>query len=77
MAEVLVPLGREADAVTTLQRGVEAAPDESKLRKLLALRLINLKRYPEAEIVMRDYVRIFPEDQFMRGLLEKATGGRQ
>ena len=81
LATALVRVGREADAVSTLQRGIELSPYTPALYKLLALSYINLKQYPEAKKTLELYVNLFPEDDFMRGLLLKvqrtgASGGR-
>jgi tetratricopeptide (TPR) repeat protein len=81
LATALVRVGREADAVSTLQRGIELSPYTQALYKLLALSYINLKQYPEAKKTLELYVSLFPEDDFMRGLLLKvqrtrALGGR-
>ena len=73
LAEALVRSGREAEAVDTLRRGIDVAPFTPVLYKLLALRLINLKRYPEAQKALERYVELFPEDDFVRGLLLKVT----
>jgi hypothetical protein len=35
------------------------------------LRFINLKRYAEARSAMEQHLKLFPEDDFMRGLLQK------
>ncbi len=80
LATALVRAGREADAVRKLQRGIELAPYTPVLYKLLALRHINLKQYSEAKKTLELYVNLFPEDDFMRGLLLKVqhtdTSGR-
>jgi TolA-binding protein len=41
------------------------------LYQALALDYINLKRYPEAKKTLERYVELFPEDDFVRGLLLK------
>ena len=75
LAEALVRSGREAEAVVTLRQGIELAPYVPVLYKLLALRLINLKQYPDARKTLERYVELFPEDDFVRGLLLKVTHG--
>jgi hypothetical protein len=81
LATALVRVGRETDAVRTLQHGIELSSYTPALYKLLALSYINLKQYPEAKKTLELYVSLFPEDDFMRGLLLKvqgtsASGGR-
>jgi tetratricopeptide (TPR) repeat protein len=72
-AKALVNLGRVDDAAATLAAGVELFPYQQELRKTLILEYINLKRYTDARKAMEDYVGLFPEDSFMRKLLERVT----
>lgn len=74
LAEAQARAGRETDAVATLQRGIALAPYAPVLHKSLALRYIHLKQYGEARKTLEQYVELFPEDDFMRGLLLKARG---
>jgi hypothetical protein len=69
LAEALVRAGRIEEAINRLQRGIEIAPYTSILYKSLALRYITAKRYDEAKKTMEHYTQLFPEDDFMRGLL--------
>ena len=39
-----------------------------------ALRYIDLKRFREARSTIQEFVRLFPEDDFMRGLLRQVQG---
>jgi len=73
LAEALARAGRLEDAVAVLKRGIEMEPYAPEIRKSLALRYINLKQYPQAKETMQQYVELFPEDDFMRGLLAKAV----
>lgn len=74
LAEAQARAGRETDALATLRRGIEVSPYAPVLYKSLALRYIHLKQYDEAKKTLERYVELFPEDDFMRGLLLKATG---
>ena len=74
LAQTLARAGKLDDAVSVLVRGVQAEPFAPELYKSLALRYITLKQYPRAKETMERYVELFPEDDFMRGLLEKARG---
>ncbi len=74
LAEALTRAGRLDEAVAVLVRGVQAEPYAPELYKSLALRYITLKQYPRAKETMERYVGLFPEDDFMRGLLNKAQG---
>ena len=71
LAEAQARAGREADAVATLQHGIQLAPYAPPLYKSLALHYIHLKQYAEARKALESYVELFPEDDFMRGLLVK------
>ena len=73
LAEALARSGKLEDAVTILKRGIEMEPFAPDLYKSLALRYITLKQYPQAKETMQHYVELFPEDDFMRGLLAKAV----
>jgi tetratricopeptide (TPR) repeat protein len=70
-AEALAKAGRIQEAVGALERGIAVFPYEPPLYKALALHYINLKRYPEAKKTLERYVELFPEDDFVRGLLLK------
>jgi tetratricopeptide (TPR) repeat protein len=72
LAEALARAGREEDAVLTLQQGIKLAPYTPLLHKSLALRYIHLKQYAAARKALERYVELFPEDDFVRGLLLKA-----
>ena len=69
LAEALSRTGRVAEAVTVLERGLVFEPFAQVLYKSLALRYIALQSYDQARATMKRYVELFPEDDFMRGLL--------
>jgi hypothetical protein len=72
LSEALDRQGRPAEAVSALERGLAAFPYSKTIRKHLALAYINRKAYAKAKTTLEDYVRDFPEDEFMRGLLGRA-----
>jgi hypothetical protein len=72
LAEALARAGKLDDAVAVLKRGIAVEPYAPALYKSLALRYIALKQYPLAKETMERYVELFPEDDFMRGLLARA-----
>jgi tetratricopeptide (TPR) repeat protein len=76
LAEALVRLNRPDESIERLRAAIELQPYNPLLHKTLALRLITQKKYPLALEEMRRYVELFPEDDFMRGLLAKASGAR-
>jgi len=69
LAEALSRTGRTQEAVDVLNRGISTEPYAPELYKSLALRYISLKNYLQAKQTMQRYVELFPEDDFMRGLL--------
>lgn len=73
LSDALARLGKLEDSVRVLADGVARHPYTPVLYKMLAMRSIALKRYPQAKQTMERYVELFPEDGFMRGLLEKAV----
>ena len=72
MGKAFANLGRSDEAVNTFSHGVEINPYQPELRKYLIFEYITLKRYAEARSAMREYVRTFPADDFMRNLLARA-----
>jgi hypothetical protein len=76
LGNALAGMGRLEDAVTVFKEGIEVSPYAQVLQKSLALNYIGLKQYPKAYEVMKRYVELFPEDSFMRGLLQKVEAGR-
>ena len=73
LADALERLGRLEESARVLADGVALHPFTPVLYKMLAMRYIGLRQYPQAKETIQRYVDLFPEDAFMRGLLEKAT----
>jgi tetratricopeptide (TPR) repeat protein len=69
LSEVAGQKGRADEAVTLAQKAVALDPFSAPLQKTLVTRLIDAKRYPEAEAAMEKYLENFPEDDFMRKML--------
>ncbi len=74
LAELLFQSGREDESARILRLGVAAWPFNSRLLKMLALRYVKLKRYRDASDTIHEFVDLFPEDDFMRGLLRQIQG---
>lgn len=74
LAELLAQTGRDQEAADVLLRGVQGAPFNPRLRKMLALRYIHLKRFRDAYETIQQFVQLFPEDDFMRGLWRQVQG---
>jgi hypothetical protein len=73
LSDAMERLGRLDESARVLADGVTLHPYSPVLYKMLAMRYIGLKQYARAKETMQRYVELFPEDAFMRGLLEKAT----
>ena len=76
LGDALAGMGKFSEAADVLRQGIEVSPYAQVLQKSLALNLIKLKQYPQAYEVMKRYIELFPEDSFMRGLLQKVEAGR-
>jgi hypothetical protein len=57
-----------------LNRGIRMEPYVPSLYKSLALRYITLKQYPQAKETLERHMQLFPEDDFVRGLLAQVKG---
>src|SRR5205807_86242 len=66
LADALIKLDHNREAVTVLRRATEVDPFNAALRKTLIVQLIQLKDYTNAKMEMEYYVKRFPEDSFMR-----------
>lgn len=73
MGKALANLGRGDEAIEAFLKGLEIDPYRAELRKNLVLEYVKAKRYTEARHAMEEYVGLFPEDDFMRGLLARVT----
>ncbi len=72
LAQALKLAGKQPEGIPILERAVALEPYNTTARKTLVLAYIEAKDYVGAKRSMRKYVEDFPEDTFMRGLLEKA-----
>jgi len=75
LSEALSQAGRAEESVAALERGESTFPFSQAIRKHLILGYIRQKDYAKAKLAMARYVEDFPEDAFMRGLLQQAQGG--
>ena len=71
LADALARAGRDQDAIRALRQGLDQFPYSPVLQKLLAVRYIALKQYGAARDAITDYLKLFPEDSFMREMLRK------
>ena len=77
LADALVKLGRNVEAVAALRKASELDPFNAALRKTLIVQLIQAKDYASAKTEMEDYVKRFPEDSFMRQMLARARAAER
>ena len=73
LAKASSNLGKGDDALAYLKRAVNSDPFNPVLQKNLILQYINLKRYADARQAMETYVKSFPGDVFMRGMLARVS----
>jgi hypothetical protein len=74
LGEALDRAGLLDESAAALARGVAIYQYSMDLRKRLILAYIRQKKYTDARNSLEAYVQDFPQDSFMRALLEKATG---
>jgi predicted Zn-dependent protease len=72
LAEAQVKLGRQNEAITSLEKAVELDPFNAVFQKKLVLRFIETKQYARAGAALERYVQTFPQDSFMRQMLNRA-----
>jgi len=77
LADALIKLGRNLEAVVAWQKASELDPFNAALRKTLIVQLIQAKDYAKAKMEMEDYVKRFPEDSFMRQMLARAQAAER
>ena len=72
LAHALAQLGRRDEAVSWLEKSIGLDPFNPFAQKSLIVELIDLKRYTQARAALEHYVQVFPQDAFMRQMLDKA-----
>ena len=74
LAEALAQLGRVDESIAALKSGIELDPFNPVLQKTLVVRLIEAKQHTEAKTALEHYLETFPQDAFMRRMLDLANG---
>jgi len=74
LAEATTKLGRPEEGLALLQKATALDPFNPVLQKTLVVRLITLKQYSNALVAMEHYLDIFPQDSYMRKMLDLAKG---
>jgi predicted CXXCH cytochrome family protein len=72
LAEALAHEGHKQEAVVWLDKSIELDPFNPFTQRSLVVQLIDLKEYARALAALEHYVQVFPQDIFMRQMLEKA-----
>lgn len=75
LSEALAKLGQTEEALSLLQKAVDLDPFNPVLQKTMVLRYIQQKQYPNAKTALEHYLDVFPQDSFMRHLLDMASHG--
>ena len=75
LAEAQSKLGQTTDAIRSLERSIELDPFNAVFQKKLILQFIETKQYAQAETALLHYVQTFPQDSFMRQMLNRASSG--
>jgi hypothetical protein len=68
--------GRAQDAMATVKRGLKANPYSPRLYQLLAELFISIGARDDALKTMKEDLELFPEDTFMRSLIEKVQNAQ-
>ena len=74
LADALAHLGQNDEAITLLNKSIELDPFNPVPRKMLVVRLIDAKQYAKAHEALKQYLAVFPQDDFMRRMLARAEG---
>jgi len=73
LAEAQVKLGQNSEAIASLEKAVDLDPFNAVFQKKLVLRFIEMKDYTQAGAALKRYVETFPQDSFMRQMLNRAN----
>jgi tetratricopeptide (TPR) repeat protein len=74
LADALSRLGKTEEALPQIEKAIQLDPFNSVTRKMLVVNLIGAKQYAKAHKALEDYLEIFPQDDFMRQMLDRAEG---
>lgn len=74
LAEATTKLGKPDEGVALLQKATTLDPFNPMLQRTLVARLIALKQYSNAVAALEHYMQSFPQDSYMRKMLDLAKG---
>ncbi len=72
LSSLLALAQRSAQAIQVLKKGIGLSPFNGFFHKALALQYIGQQDYPKALETMKQHLALFPEDSFMRNLIQQA-----
>lgn len=72
LADALTHLGETEEILPLIEKAIDLDPFSPAARKMQIVRLIQLKQYPKALEALKQYIEIFPQDDFMRRMLALA-----
>lgn len=73
LADALSHLGQAEEALPLIEQAIQLDPFNPLSRKMLLVNLIHAKQYAKAQKALEDYLEIFPQDDFMRQMLNRAN----
>jgi len=65
-------MDRKNESLAWLEKSIQLDPFNPFAQRTYIARLIELKQYAQALAGLEHYVQVFPQDTFMRQMLEKA-----
>jgi hypothetical protein len=72
LADALTHLGHTVEARPLIEKAIQLDPFNPATRKMLVVNLIEAKEYPDAQKALEEYLAVFPQDTFMRQMLNRA-----
>ena len=72
LADALQKLGQTEESAALLRKSIDQDPFNPVLQKKLIVTYISLREYPEAKAAIEQYLKVFPQDSFMRQMLARA-----
>ena len=74
LAEAMTRLGRPDEGIALMQKAATLDPFNPMLQRTLVARFIALKQYSNALVALEHYMQTFPQDSYMRKMLDLAKG---
>ena len=74
LADALNHLGEADAAFSMIEKAIELNPYNPVTQKMRVVELIQAKQFKEAHDALKTYLEVFPQDDFMRQMLDRAEG---